>query len=104
MYRSIVRTDAWDRLNRFRLTRSGRYDRAAMKLATLRDGSPDGALVVVSRDLRLAVGAGEIAPNLLRALESWDRTEPRLRALSEELSRGSAAGVFEFSGADLAAP
>jgi len=104
MYRSIVRVDTWDRLNRFRSARTGRYDRAAMKLATLRDGSPDGVLVVVSRDLRRAVRAREIAPNLLRALESWDRSEPQLRALSEELNRGSAAGVFEFSVADAAAP
>ena len=34
-----------------------------MKLATYRDGSPDGRLMVVSRDLRRALDAGTIAPN-----------------------------------------
>ena len=40
-----------------------------MRLATLRDGSLDGCLVVVSRDLTRAVAASAIAPNLLDALQ-----------------------------------
>ena len=75
-----------------------------MKLATLRSGSPDGELVVVSRDLERAVRATAIAPNLLSALESWPAVEPRLRALASELERGSAAGAFDFPSADVAAP
>ena len=62
-----------------------------MKLATLRNGSADGELVVVSRDLERAVRATDIAPNLLGALESWCDVEPRLRALAAALERGSVA-------------
>ena len=39
-----------------------------MKLATLNDGSRDGSLVVVSRDLSRCVAAAEIAPTLQAAL------------------------------------
>ena len=40
-----------------------------MKLATLTDGSRDGQLVVVSRDLSLAVHAAAIATRLQTVLE-----------------------------------
>ena len=75
-----------------------------MKLATLRDGTADGQLVVVSRDLRRAVKATPVATSLLAALESWEKSEPLLRALSQMLERGSAEGAFDFPPADLAPP
>ena len=75
-----------------------------MKLATLRNGSADGELVVVSRDLERAVHATDIAQNLLSALESWAVVEPRLRALAAALERGSVANAFDFPSADVAAP
>jgi fumarylacetoacetate (FAA) hydrolase len=67
-----------------------------MKLATYRDGSPDGRLLVVSRDLRLAVDAGTIAPNLLTALERWNSAAPDLLRLSDLLNEGAAANSFAF--------
>jgi len=75
-----------------------------MKLATLRNGSADGELVVVSRDLERAVHATDIAPNLLGALESWSDVEPHLRALGAALERGSVADTIAFPSADVAAP
>ena len=39
-----------------------------MKLATIKDGSRDGYLVVVSRDLTRCVSAENIAPTLQAAL------------------------------------
>ncbi len=75
-----------------------------MKLATLRDGSQDGQLLVVSRNLQRAVKATSVAPNLLAAIESWPVSEPRLRELSSALERGEAAGAFDFASADLASP
>jgi fumarylacetoacetate (FAA) hydrolase len=68
-----------------------------MKLATLRNAAPDGQLVVVSRDLQRAVPATGIASSLLSALETWEQTEPRLRALAERLDRGDIDGALEFS-------
>ncbi len=75
-----------------------------MKLASLRDGSADGSLVVVSKDLRRAVSARNIAANLRIALEDWSSCEPALRALFAELDRGRASEAFEFAPAEAAAP
>lgn len=75
-----------------------------MKLATLRDGSRDGALVVVSTDLRRAVKAAGIAGTLLTALEQWDRAAPRLAELADALNRRPVAGEFDLAGADLGPP
>jgi fumarylacetoacetate (FAA) hydrolase len=41
-----------------------------MKLATLKDGSRDGRLIVVSRDLATALHA-QAAPTLQAALDGW---------------------------------
>ena len=44
-----------------------------MKLATLRDGTRDGRLVVVRRDLSTCVPAGPSFPTLQSALDDWTR-------------------------------
>jgi fumarylacetoacetate (FAA) hydrolase len=75
-----------------------------MKLATYRDGTPDGRLLVVSRDLRHAVDATAFAPNLLAALERWNEVAPSLRRVSDLLNEGQAAGAFAFEPARCMAP
>jgi fumarylacetoacetate (FAA) hydrolase len=52
-----------------------------MKLASFNDGSRDGRLVVVSKDLTRCCAAGYIAPTLQHALDNWERVAPRLEAL-----------------------
>jgi fumarylacetoacetate (FAA) hydrolase len=74
-----------------------------MRLATLRDGSRDGSLLVVSRDGRRVIDASAAAPNLRAALEDWDRTLPSLERLASELDRNSPA-AFELDVTRLAAP
>lgn len=59
-----------------------------MRLATLRDGSRDGALVVVDRAAKRCAHAGAVAPSLQRALDDWTRCEPLLRDLEARLERG----------------
>ncbi|AKU93058.1 fumarylacetoacetate hydrolase family protein [Vulgatibacter incomptus] len=63
-----------------------------MKLATLRDGSRDGKLVVVRRDGQVHADAGAIAPNLQAALDDWERVAPALEALAAKLESGEIAG------------
>lgn len=75
-----------------------------MKLATLKEGGRDGTLIVVSRDLKRAVRADEIAPTLQQALDNWDNTAPRLNALSERLDQGDCESAFELDLSALAAP
>ncbi len=75
-----------------------------MKLATLRNGSRDGRLVVVSRDLRKAVDASLIVPTLRAAIDDWATAEEGLLALAGRLEDGSAAGIFAFDPAQAMAP
>ncbi|OUM07951.1 fumarylacetoacetate hydrolase [Pseudomonas syringae] len=75
-----------------------------MKLATLDDGSRDGRLVLVSRDLRHAVYASSHARNLLQVLENWNTVSPGLQRLSESLNLGEACDSFPFIPSQAAAP
>jgi fumarylacetoacetate (FAA) hydrolase len=63
-----------------------------MKLSTLRDGSRDGRLFVVSRDGERCTSAGEIAPSLQAALDQWEIAAPRLHQLSRALDSGDVSG------------
>lgn len=56
-----------------------------MKLATLKDGTRDGRLVVVSRDLTRYCAADNIAPTLQHALDNWDELAPKLDALYRDV-------------------
>src|ERR1700730_16341390 len=60
-----------------------------MKLATLANGTRDGRLVVVSRDLAYATDAQSIASPLQQALDGWPSLAPRLDALAAALELGS---------------
>jgi fumarylacetoacetate (FAA) hydrolase len=75
-----------------------------MKLATLRDGTRDGRLVVVSRDLSRAVAVPQVARTLQHALDDWTRLAPRLEAVARELEAGQAAGAQGFDPAQCMAP
>jgi len=63
-----------------------------LKLATLKDGTRDGRLVVVSRDLTHYIAATDIAATLQQALDDWTDNEPALAALSDKLNDGTIAG------------
>jgi fumarylacetoacetate (FAA) hydrolase len=56
-----------------------------MKLGTLKNGSRDGRLVVVSRDLARCTDASDIAPTLQLALEDWQAVEEVLARRAAEL-------------------
>jgi fumarylacetoacetate (FAA) hydrolase len=77
---------------------------APMKLATLKDGSRDGQLAVVARDLKTAHIADGIAPTLQAALDDWPFIAPQLDALYTELNAGRARRPFEFDAARCMAP
>jgi len=75
-----------------------------VKLATLPDGTRDGLLVVVSRDLARAVPAEGIARTLQDALDDWQRLAPRLEQLARKLEEGAADGSFDFDPRQAMAP
>jgi fumarylacetoacetate (FAA) hydrolase len=64
-----------------------------VKLATLRDGSRDGRLLIVRRDGEAAAPSPDAWPTLQRVLDDWDAAEPHLRALADQLDRGAVDGV-----------
>ena len=75
-----------------------------MKLATYRDGSRDGQLVVVSRDLRTAHYANGIATRLQQVLDDWNFLSPQLQDLSVTLNQGRARHAFAFEPRQCMAP
>jgi fumarylacetoacetate (FAA) hydrolase len=89
--------------NYLSLGRSDPY-RSPMKLGTLKGQSRDGTLIVVSKDLRRAVIAANIAPTLQHALENWDASAPRLAALYSSLHAGDLPDAFDLNVRELAAP
>jgi len=63
-----------------------------MRLATVRDGSRDGRLVVVRRDGEAWLDASRVAPTLQAALDRWDACAASLRALAASLDAGDEDG------------
>lgn len=75
-----------------------------MKLATYKDGSRDGQLVVVSRDLTTAHYATAIAGTLQHVLDDWNFLAPQLQDLYQTLNQGKARHVFPFEPQRCMAP
>jgi len=75
-----------------------------MKLATLNDGSRDGQLVVVSRDLCTAHYATGIAGHLQQVLDDWNFMSPQLQDLYDTLNHGKARHAFVLDPRQCMAP
>ena len=75
-----------------------------MKLATLKDGSRDGQLVVVSRDLAWAHHATGIATRMQQVLDDWNFISPQLEDLALALNQGKARHAFAFDPRQCMAP
>ncbi|MBQ0937590.1 fumarylacetoacetate hydrolase family protein [Ideonella paludis] len=75
-----------------------------MKLATYKDGSRDGQLVVVSRDLSTAHYANGIATRLQQVLDDWNFLSPQLEDLYTTLNHGKARHAFAFEPRQCMAP
>ncbi|WP_151703665.1 fumarylacetoacetate hydrolase family protein [Nitrincola alkalilacustris] len=74
-----------------------------MKLGSLNQGR-DGKLVVVSRDLSLAVEVQNIAPTMQYAIDNWDTVAPALERIYLSLNEGEVVGSFELDLNQLASP
>jgi len=67
-----------------------------MKLATYKDGSRDGQLVVVSKDLTTAHYANGVATRLQQVLDDWNFMSPQLDDIYVNLNHGKARHAFNF--------
>ncbi|WP_349434878.1 fumarylacetoacetate hydrolase family protein [Pararhizobium sp. A13] len=74
-----------------------------MKLATLKDSTRDGKLVVVSRDLTRCSEVGHIARTLQAALDDWAHVAPRLAQVAIGIETGSQP-TMRFHENDAASP
>ena len=74
-----------------------------MKLATKKNGTRDGLLIVVSKDLKQCVPATDIfhamhlAPTMQVALDNWDSVAPQLEELYTSLNNGHVTGSEVFA-------
>ncbi|MEY4616768.1 MAG: hypothetical protein RJB66_1728 [Pseudomonadota bacterium] len=75
-----------------------------MKLATLKSKtSLDGELVIVNKNLTLAVKTQGIASNFREAMENWESVKPKLEALSTQINAGQCAQAFPFNQEEVGA-
>ena len=75
-----------------------------MKLASLKDGSRDGSLTVVSTNLKRAMKATHVAPTLQAALDDWAYCAPLLEEACKALNAGTSSRAFDFDPREAMAP
>ncbi|WP_159818456.1 fumarylacetoacetate hydrolase family protein [Colwellia sp. 20A7] len=79
-----------------------------MKLATLKNNTRDGQLVVVSRNLEKAIAVPNIAITLQNALDNWQEVAPKLtliyNTLNKTVSNTDMDGVIDFEQSNCESP
>src|SRR3990167_6842056 len=75
-----------------------------MKLATVKNHTRDGQLLVVSKDLKLAVAVSEIAVTMQQALDNWAVCKPKLEKIYTLLNQQQIKNTVDFNELNLAAP
>lgn len=75
-----------------------------MKLASINNGTRDGQLVVVSKDLTKAVVVSEIAATMQVALDQWATKEALLKEVYDNLNAGKLSNIIDFTTAKVMAP
>ncbi|EHQ44353.1 fumarylacetoacetate hydrolase family protein [Myroides odoratus] len=75
-----------------------------MKLASINNGTRDGQLVVVSKDLTKAVVVSEIAATMQAALDQWATKEALLKEVYDNLNAGKLSNIIDFTTAKVMAP
>ncbi len=75
-----------------------------MKLATLKNNSRDGKLVVVSRDLKKAVKVKSIAKHMQDLLDHWVELAPQLEEVYQQLNEGIIKDAIDFDQTQCESP
>lgn len=74
-----------------------------MKLATIKNNTRDGQLVVVNKDLTKAVKVPEISKTLQEAIDNWEIIAPKLEKVYHQLQNETALNSFDFDSAQAMA-
>ncbi|MDQ7049242.1 MAG: fumarylacetoacetate hydrolase family protein [Enterobacterales bacterium] len=75
-----------------------------MKLASLKNNTRDGQLVVVSRDLTRAVSIPDIAHTMQQLLDDWSSLLPAAQAIYEQLNAGEISDAIAFEQQNCESP
>ncbi|KKO50027.1 2-keto-4-pentenoate hydratase [Arsukibacterium sp. MJ3] len=75
-----------------------------MKLASLKNNTRDGKLVVVSRDLSRCVAVPAVAATLQQLLDNWDTLASKANAVYQALNSGKVAGEIAFDSSQAESP
>jgi len=75
-----------------------------MKLATRKNNTRDGELIVVSQNLSRAVAVQDVAPTLQFALDHWSICQPKLQTYYERLNAGQITNAFSFKDQPISSP
>ena len=75
-----------------------------MKLATLKNGTRDGQLFVVSRYLLTAVAAPDSINTLQKAIDDWSNASTVLNELYQALNTGNIEGAIDFTETNCMSP
>jgi fumarylacetoacetate (FAA) hydrolase len=68
-----------------------------MKLASLKNNTRDGQLVVVKQDLSQAVLVSDIALTMQQLMDNWEQLSPKLEVIYQQLNNGQINDAFDFS-------
>ena len=75
-----------------------------MKLGSLKTKSPDGELVVVSKDNLYAVKVPKIAKTMQFLMENWKTAAPKLKEVYKKLNQGKIKNAFKVKEKDFHSP
>ena len=75
-----------------------------MKLATRKNGTRDGELLVVSSDNSLAVVAGDATPTMQSLLDDWSTKSSNIESIYHALNAGERADAFAVDVSSLHSP
>lgn len=75
-----------------------------MKLASLKNQTRDGQLVVVSRDLSRCIAIPQIAATMQQLLDHWSTLAPKAAEMYQALNAGSVSGEQRFNQAECESP
>jgi fumarylacetoacetate (FAA) hydrolase len=75
-----------------------------MKLATKKNNTRDGQLMVVSRDLRQAVAVPDVAGTMQYALDNWSRVVAQLESVYKSLNQGQQSNAMPFTDKECESP
>lgn len=75
-----------------------------MKLATIKNNTRDGQLVVVNRNMTKAIRVSEITQTMQQALDNWGKIAPELKKIYNKLQLGELSDSFDFNSNNAMAP